>query len=407
MSVNRRSLLTYVISPVPLLCGESRLMVNEPTPADPPVNRDGWWTREHALTLVLVVATALLLVLCWMLLQPFFAPVAWALALAIVAHPLHRWIARKIAKPGLAAGLAVFAVAVVIVAPAIFVGHSIVREAVAAAQTVQTGLEGGQWREQLARSPRFGGVLTAIEKQANLGEQLQKFAGETTKRVTSVLTGSVWAMIQLLLTLFVLFYFFRDRGVILENLRSLVPLSKRETDDVFQRVSDTTRATVFGTLVVAAIQGTLGGLMFWWLGLPAPILWGAVMALLAIIPVLGAFVIWVPAAIFLAASGQWGKALILAAWGGVVVALIDNLLYPILVGKSIRLHTVPVFFAILGGLAVFGAVGLVLGPIILALTDAILEIWRRRTAHGKPAEAAVAKSHGPAPKRKNSDPSKK
>ena len=136
------------------------------------------------------------------------------------------------------------------------------------------------------------------------------------------------------------------------------------------------------------MQGVLGGLIFWWLGLPAPILWGAVMALLAIVPVLGAFVVWLPVAIFLAASGQWGQAVILALWGTVVVGLIDNLLYPILVGKRLRLRTVPVFFAIVGGLAVFGAAGVILGPVILALTDAILEIWRRRTAGGRPGEEA-------------------
>jgi AI-2E family transporter len=128
-------------------------------------------------------------------------------------------------------------------------------------------------------------------------------------------------------------------------VRSLVPLSEKETNKVFTRVSDTIHATVFGTLAVAAVQGALGGLMFWWLGLPAPILWGAVMGLLAIVPVLGAFVVWLPSTIFLAASGQWGKAVILILWGTVVVGLIDNLLYPILVGKRLRLHTVPVFFA--------------------------------------------------------------
>jgi predicted PurR-regulated permease PerM len=147
-------------------------------------------------------------------------------------------------------------------------------------------------------------------------------------------------------------------------------------------VGDTVFATVYGTLVVAAVQGTLGGLMFWWLGLPAPLLWGVVMGLLSIIPVLGAFIIWIPAAVFLAAQGAWGKAVILTLWGTVVIGLIDNLLYPILVGKRLRLHTVPVFIAIVGGLAVFGASGLVLGPVILALCDAALDLWRCRMADG-------------------------
>jgi predicted PurR-regulated permease PerM len=129
--------------------------------------------------------------------------------------------------------------------------------------------------------------------------------------------------------------------------------------------------------------------MFWWLGLPAPLLWGAIMALLAIVPVLGAFVVWVPAALYLALSGNWGKALILTAWGGIVIALIDNLLYPVLVGKRLRLHTLPVFIAIVGGIVLFGGAGLILGPVTLALTVALVEVWRRRTAGGRAAEAGV------------------
>ncbi len=149
---------------------------------------------------------------------------------------------------------------------------------------------------------------------------------------------------------------------------------------------DTIYATIYGTVAVALVQGALGGLMFWWLGLPAPLLWGKVMALLAIVPIFGAFVVWIPAAIFLALEGSWGKALILVAWGGIVIALIDNLLYPSLVGNKLRLHTVPVFIAIVGGLAVFGAAGVVLGPVTLALAVALIDIWRRRTAGGGAAE---------------------
>jgi predicted PurR-regulated permease PerM len=352
-------------------------------------NREGWWTRDHALVVVLVVATTLLLFLCGLLVRPFMAPIAWALALAVVAHPMHRWIAARIKKPSLASGLAVFAICIIIVAPAAFVAHNIVQEASKGVKAIQASVESGDWREQIRRIPYGESALAFMEQQGNLNERLQANATELGKRVPKVLTGSAVVVVELLLTLFVLFYLFRDREKALRTLRSLVPLSEEEVQRVTKRVSDTIHATIYGTLVVAAVQGTLGGLMFWWLGLPAPVLWGAVMALLAIVPVLGAFVIWVPAAIFLAANGQWGKAAILTVWGGVVVALIDNLLYPVLVGKRLRLHTVPVFFSIVGGLTVFGAVGLVLGPVILALTDAILEVWRRRTAHGKPAEAAT------------------
>jgi predicted PurR-regulated permease PerM len=150
-------------------------------------------------------------------------------------------------------------------------------------------------------------------------------------------------------------------------------------DRLFSRVGDTVHATMYGTLAVAAIQGTLGGLMFWWLGLPAPLLWGLVMGVLAVVPVLGAFVVWIPATLFLALDGSWGKALILAFWGGVVVGGIDNVIYPILVGNRLKLHTIPAFMAIIGGLIVFGPSGLILGPVTLTVTVLLLEIWQHRT----------------------------
>lgn len=125
--------------------------------------------------------------------------------------------------------------------------------------------------------------------------------------------------------------------------------------------------------------------MFWWLGLPAPLLWGLVMGLLAVVPVLGAFVVWIPATLFLALEGSWGKALILTVWGGVVVAGIDNVLYPILIGNRLKLHTIPAFISVLGGLILFGPSGLILGPVALTITIMLLEIWRSRTT----AEAVV------------------
>ena len=120
--------------------------------------------------------------------------------------------------------------------------------------------------------------------------------------------------------------------------------------------------------------------MFWWLDLPLPLFWGVVMALLALVPVLGVFIIWIPAALFLALEGSWGKALILTVWGGAVVGTIDNLLRPILVGKRLKLHTILAFLSVVGGLMFFGASGLILGPLSLTVTTVLLEIWRRRTA---------------------------
>lgn len=147
-----------------------------------------------------------------------------------------------------------------------------------------------------------------------------------TNTAASFVRGSIVRLIGFVLTFYILFYFLRDRSAALESLRPLSPLSKLDMNRLFNEIIDTVHATLYGTLAVAIVQGTLGGLMFWWLGLPAPLLWGIVMGLLAIVPVLGAFVIWIPAALFLALEGSEGKALLLTLWGAIVVGGIDNLL---------------------------------------------------------------------------------
>jgi predicted PurR-regulated permease PerM len=348
-----------------------------------------WLTRERALVLVLMAATVLAFYVCYRLARPFLPALAWALALAVVTHPLHEWIVRRIKNANIAATLSVIIVAALIIAPAVFVTQRIVREVVANVQTVRTEIETGQWRAALERNLRLAPALMWIEERINVSGGMEQLSTAITSRISSYVTGSIWAVADLLITLFALFYFFRDRRTILRTLRSLVPLSETETGKVFTRVKDTVYATVYGTIAVAIVQGTMGGLMFWWLGLPAPLLWGTVMALLAIVPVLGAFVVWVPTSIFLALQGSWGRALILAAWGILVIGLIDNLLYPALVGKRLRMHTLPVFIAIVGGVALFGGSGLILGPVALALTVALVDVWRRRTAGGRAADTGV------------------
>jgi predicted PurR-regulated permease PerM len=282
--------------------------------------------------------------------------------------------------------------------------HALVSEVAVNVERIETDAIEKRWETVLKTHPRLAAFLENVGQYVDVPGQVERIVGALTEQVRTFLTTSVWTALQILLMLFTLFFFFRDRQLVLQKVRSLVPLADQEADEVFQRVGDTIHASIYGTLFVALIQGTLGGLMFWWLGLPTPVLWGVVMSLLAVIPYLGAFVIWLPVALFLALEGDYGRAAILFAWGAIVVSLIDNLLYPILVGQRMRLHTLPVFFSILGGLTVFGMAGLVLGPVVLALTLALMEIWRRRTAGGRAAEAALAPSSPTCPVPKEPTP---
>lgn len=345
------------------------------------------FTRERLMSIVLMITTAIVFYLCWLIAQPFMPALAWAIALAIVGMPMHKWISGRITKPGIAATLSVAAVAIVVVAPAIFVARQVVMESVEGIEVIRTEVETGALRKQLMSNPQLAGVIEFLDANVDIEKSFEQILGGLTGFASNVVTGSIMAFIEVLIVFFCLFYFFRDRDKVVLTLRRLIPLDRRESERLFQRLGDTIEATVFGTLVVAAIQGTLGGLMFWWLGLPLPLLWGVVMALLAIVPVLGAFVIWVPAAIVLALQGDIWQAVVLTLWGMVVIGLIDNLLYPMLVGNKLRLHTLPVFFSIVGGLFVFGASGLIIGPVILALADALVDVWHMRMAVASESES--------------------
>jgi len=279
----------------------------------------------------------------------------------------------------LAGSVSVLVIVLIVIVPAAFMGQRLVSEAAAGADALKARVDSGEWQRLLDDHPRLAPFAQQIGQQIDLPGIIGTIATGLTSIAGAFIKGSVIQAVDLLLTFYLLFYFLRDHHAVLALLRSLSPLSDTEMDSLLSRVGDTVHATVYGTLTVAVVQGSLGGLMFWWLGLPAPLLWGLVMAALAVVPVLGAFVVWVPAALVLMLEGSWVKALILALWGGVVVGGIDNVIYPILVGNRLKLHTIPAFMAIVGGLIVFGPSGLILGPMALTVTIVLLEIWKSRT----------------------------
>lgn len=323
---------------------------------------------------ILTAATLIGLYLCYRLAQPFLPALVWALTLAVIFAPLQRILERKIAHPNITAAISVMLIAVIVVLPASFVANQLLLEIAKGADFIQKTTSTGDLREALTSQPLLAPFSGWIEQQIDLPETFRDIATWLTNSAAAFVRGSVTQLMGLLITFYMLFYFLRDRRVALSSLRSLSFLPPGQIDRFFARVVDTIHATVYGTLAMAALQGILGGLMFWILGLPSPLLWGIVMGLLAIIPVLGAFIIWIPAALWLASQGQWGKALILTAWGGIVVAGIDNLIYPILVGNRLKQHTALAFISLVGGLIIFGSSGLILGPLSVTITLLLLEI---------------------------------
>ena len=350
--------------------------------------QNGWFTRERIMVIVLAVITVFFFYLSYKLVLPFLPALTWAVAIAVVAYPVHDWMQRRIKRKSLVAGIAVLAVTVVILGPAVFVVHQVTNDAAANIAKAKEMLAGDKWREIMESNAVLAPVAEWLNRE-NLGEQVEKASGDILGGAKKVISSSIYVVTGLLITLFLLFYFFRDQEIILGSLRRSFPLSPRENEKVFRNVRDAIYAIVYGTLMLALLQGTLGGLMFWILGLPSPLLWGAVMAILAVLPVLGAAIVWIPAALFLLVQGSPEKAIILVAWGCLAIGLIDNLLYPLVVKNRLRIHTVPVFIAVIGGLVTFGAAGIVLGPVILAITVVLADVWRQRMAQGDAVEDGV------------------
>lgn len=344
--------------------------------------------------IALAVALALLGAVLYLIAQPFVPALVWALTLAVMGAPVERFLRRRTGSPGLAAGVTLLLCAIGVVIPVITVASALMNEIIAGAGTYGALFSGSGLTELQRTFPRLAALFASLQQWLDLHQVVQFLAAQLGRWSGALFQQSATGIVTLLLTFYFLFYLLRDRDRALAALRELLPLTAAEFDELIGKTSQTVFASVYATAAVAMLQGLLGGLMFWWLGLPAPVFWGVVMGLLAIVPFLGAFVVWVPVAIGLALSGNWLAAIVLTAWGTVVVGLIDNILYPILVGKRLSLHPMLSFIAIIGGLLLFGAHGIVLGPLTFATAQALLHIWRGRTV--PPPGPPASSDHDPA-----------
>lgn len=340
--------------------------------------------RERVRWVVLLSGVVLAFYLCWLMLQPFVSVLLWGLVLTSAFEPLHARILDRVKRPDLAAALSCLLVLVVIGVPTALIGFAVVRELAPAFEVLQRMIaslldpDSPVVGRVLAWLAERGVDIEAVKMQAI--EQAQAAARELTTNsigyVRGILGGILGVIVQILFVFFTMYYLFRDGRSMRGALSSALPLRGRTTNRIFDRVREVISASVYGVFVIAMIQGMLGGLAFWVIGLPSAVVWALVMAFFSLIPMLGAFVVWVPAAIYLAASGHYAAAIGLTIWGSVVIGLVDNFLRPKLVGERAKLHELFIFFAVLGGLHVFGIVGLFLGPVVLAIALALFDAFR-------------------------------
>ena len=330
---------------------------------------------------MLLLVTAILFYLCWQMIQPFLNVILWATVLVILFRPVHKRLAQRIRNPSLAALISCVLVILIILVPIALITLAVVNELANAVQSVQSAAN----YLLDPNSPRTGPILTFLGRYIDINqlrseeflvERLRGVSGQLAGRTLGFIGGLVGAIVQTFFTIFTMYYFFRDGDNIGRTVRDSLPLEREQADAIMSRTREVIDASVYGVITIAAIQGMLGGLAFWALGIRSAIIWGVVMTFLSMVPMLGAFLVWVPAAIYLALTGNYVKALILTAWGTLVIGMIDNFLRPKLVGSRTRLHELLIFFSVLGGLNVFGVLGVVLGPVVLAITLSLIDVYR-------------------------------
>ncbi|MGH9957369.1 MAG: AI-2E family transporter [Pyrinomonadaceae bacterium] len=332
-----------------------------------------WW--------ILIAVTAIALYLCWLMVKPFVGVLGWASVLVIVFYPIHRRLTTRLKRESLSALISCLLVILTILVPVVLVTIAVFRELSGAMQNLQ-----GAIAYMLdPNSPITGPILRRvgqyvdieqIRSQEYLVEQLKGRSGVIAGRTLGFLGGLAGVVVQMFFVIFTMYYMFRDGDRIFAAVRDALPLDQEQATAIMARTRDVIGASVYGVFAIAIIQGTLGGLAFWVLGLPSAIVWGVAMVFLSMIPMLGAFLVWVPAAIYLAVTGHTLKAILLVLWGTLVIGMIDNFLRPKLVGSRTKLHELLIFFAVLGGLQVFGVLGIVLGPVMLAITMALIDVFR-------------------------------
>lgn len=329
--------------------------------------------ETKSLLLLVMVATVLFALILW----PFFGAVCWAIFIAIVFWPMHqRFLRGSHGRRNMAALASLTVILLIVILPMTMIAASITQEASMVVEKVRSGeiqlatyfqriFDGlPQWMRGMLS--RFGvGDVSLLQQKilSTLGSSGQA----VTSRVVGIGQVTLDFVVAFFVMLYMLFFLFRDGDQLTQSVSRSIPLHPQHTRRLLTQFATVVRATVKGNIVVALVQGALGSVAFWVLGMSGVVLWGAVMALLSLLPAVGAAMVWGPVAAYYFFAGEPVKAIGLLLWGTLVIGLVDNFLRPVLVGKDTRMPDYLVLVATLGGIVVFGLNGFVIGPVIAAV----------------------------------------
>jgi predicted PurR-regulated permease PerM len=336
--------------------------------------------KQTASTVFLLGLAAISLYFCYVIAKPFFEPIFLAVVFGVVFQPIHAYLQSRIRSRNAAALASTGLVILVFLVATVGVGTIVSREIAGFHLFRETGAEQSLSLRVMDTVDRVLGwagryvAVPAADVRAKLLQYLQQIPQSLLSWAAQAL-GNVGAfLVNLFIALFTLFFLLRDGAAIWERLTAVLPLNSKQLDRLYHGISDSIIANVHGCLAVGAAQGSLTTLGFWVAGLPAPVLWGVVTGLFSLVPLIGSAAVWAPASIILMVGGHWVKGLLLFGWGAVVVAQVDNLVRPYVIGRRAKLPTVLVFFGLLGGVRAFGVLGIITGPVIVSITAVVFDL---------------------------------
>jgi len=352
--------------------------------------------RDRFVRLLFYAVVLVVGYLAFRIVGPFLAPLAWAGVFAMVLEPLRRFLAERLARPSWAAAMTTVIALLLIVGPAVGVLSVLVVEVTALVQAIQSGAHA------LPASPDIQAWYEKLRQQTvlPLPEDLGSTVTDTVKFVATYVAGSAGAVLQnvaglffqLFVMLFALFYFLRDGGRVVETIRQILPFGAARRDHIISQTHDLVVATVGSTFAVALTQGALTGLTLGLLGFRAPVFWGVMTAFFSLLPAVGSGLVWGPAAVYLLVTGDIVRGVILIGVGVGVIGMADNILRPLLLSGRTTMHGLMVFVSLLGGMAAFGFIGLVIGPVIMATFATLMGVVTRT----EPEEAVPSEPAAPA-----------
>lgn len=334
--------------------------------------------KERFQQLLFYALVLLVAYLAYLVLGPFLSPLAWAAVFAMMFHGVHGELVPKVGA-NRAALVTTLMAAILIVAPAVTIVSVFAREVpqfidyIKNANLTSTDRIERIWEVARARSP----MALPEDPFSLLREGVQRALAFLAPRAGAVVADAFATLGSLFVMLFSLFFLLRDGEALGQQIRELLPLPDRERDRLMTETRDLVIASVGAGLAVAASQGAIGGVAFWLLGISAPVVWGVVMAMCSLIPVVGAALVWVPTALWLLLSGDIGRGIALVLVGVLAISMVDNVLRPLLLAGRTSASGLVVFLGLLGGAAAFGFIGLVIGPIILVTAGNLLKVFTR------------------------------